>query len=664
MSTYFITDEDLELITLQNPIKYVARFEVFDANEQIIDEVDGIIEAGDYSISSDSDVRRTVSLTIAPSQLHPHNMIFEEGGNIWLDKTVHLKIGIIDIRTGEVKYYPSGYYEYTDVSGHYDVATNNLTVSLNDFMVLLDGTKNGQIGALSTIIPAYKEDPTTGEVIEHNYIRDAMISTVSQLGKVKECYVEDIGEAFGTERFNKNYEEYRYLHPLWASVPYDLEFGTGTSVLDIVRSLRDLYPNYEAFFDPINYNSFICQQIPSCLGDEPTFYNDFMQYAVISEDTSVDLTTVKNICEVWGQIIETDFYTEDCEMYNDTEIRCNVAAYEEDYKNNDKVAIMMPETSEAELYININELGKIPVYDRNTEDFYEPHTFEKNHVYVFQIDRSRIEGVTHTKFYYIGSWQVHAIDVLVDGTYTAGTHTCSDGTVVKKYSKEYFQDVYNCKTVHLTIYPDSPYTVQKLGELLDVKSGDEYDNITSDYLAEQRAIYENWKNCRLTDYITITTLLVPFYDVNVKVRYKPAREEEERDYIISQISHNFDSLTSTIQMYRFYPLYNEEEKITRGYKGLDANFVCLGFQYKVGDTFLHDGEAEMCAEGFHFCLDMNDCFKYYPPQLGSRYAEVLAYGPVDVSTEDTKSVCRKIEIVREIPLEEAKYIARKSRGLT
>jgi len=663
MATYFITDKDIELITMQNPIKYVARFEVYDSNEQIIDEVDGIIEAGDYSISSDSDVRRTVSLTIAPSQLHPHNMIFEEGGNIWLDKTVHLKIGIIDIKTGDITYYSSGYYEYTDVSGHYDVATNNLTVSLNDFMVLLDGTKNGQIGALSTIIPAYQEDPTTGEVIEYNYIRDAMVAAVSQLGKVKECYVEDIGEAFGTERFNQNFEEYRRIHPLWASVPYDLEFGTGTSVLEIVTSLRDLYPNYEAFFDPIYYNSFVCQQIPSCLDDKPTFTDDFMQYVVISEDTSVDLTTVKNVCEVWGQIIETDFYTEDCDMFNDVEIRCNVAAYDEDYKNNDKIAVMMPEDSESELYINVNELGRVPIYDRNTDKFYEAGTFSKNYVYVFQIDRSRIEGVTITKAYYIGSWQVHAIDALVDGSHNSGTHTCSDGRIVQKYSEEYFQDVYNCKTVHLTIYPDSPYTVQKLGELLDVKSGDEYDNITSDYLAEQRAIFENWRNCRLTDHITITTLLVPYYDVNVKVNYRPIRDEEAHDYIISQISHNFDSLTSTVQMYRFYPLYNEEEKTTYGYKGLDENFVCLGYQYAVGSIFVHDGEFEMCEEGFHFCLDMNDAFKYYPPELGSRYAYVKAYGPVDVSLDDTKTVCRKIEVIREIPLAEAKYIARQTKGL-
>lgn len=666
MSTYSILQEDINLIVMQNPIKYVVRFEVMDSEGQILDEVDGIIQAGAYSISASSDVRRTVSLTVAPSQLHPHNMVFAQDGNIWLDKTVHLKIGVIDLRTGRPKFYPSGYYEYTSVDGSYDVSTNTLTVSLNDFAVMLDGTKNGQIGALTTIIPAYQEDPVTGEVIEYNYIRDAMTAVVMQLGKIKDCYIADIGESYGTERFNADYLNYRVEHPLWSSVPYDLEFGTGTSVLDIVTTLRDLYPNYETYFDPINFNTFICEQIPSCIGDPAVLSNDFMQKVVISEDTSVDMTTVKNICEVWGQIIETDFYTDDCDFY-DYELKCNVAAYDEDYKNNDKIAITFHEPNGAELYLNINGFGKIPVYDKKTETFHEAGFFAGNQTHVFQIEKTRSGGTTTTRAYYIGAWQVHAIDVLVDGRPTYGNYELKDGTVVKKYSKEYFQEVYNCQTVHLTIVPDSPYTVQKIGELLDVKSGGDYDNITSDFLAEQRAIYENWKNSRLTDYITITTLLVPYYDVNTKIEYRPAREEETREYIVSDISHDFDSCTSTIQMYRFYPLYNEEEIETIGYKGFDETLTCLGYHYTVGETFLHDGKAELCEEGFHFCLDMNDVFGYYAPEHGSRYAEVKAYGPVSVSKDDTKTVCKKIEILRELSLEEARYIARKQlreRGLT
>ena len=103
----------------------------------------------------------------------------------------------------------------------------------------------------------------------------------------------------------------------------------------------------------------------------------------------------------------------------------------------------------------------------------------------------------------------------------------------------------------------SPFTVEKLGEILDVKNGGEYDNITSDDLAADRAKWENWKNCRLTDNITITTLLLPFLDVNKKISYKPSDSDIEHQYIITSISHDFLGRTSTITMYRFYPLYEQ-----------------------------------------------------------------------------------------------------------
>lgn len=99
--------------------------------------------------------------------------------------------------------------------------------------------------------------------------------------------------------------------------------------------------------------------------------------------------------------------------------------------------------------------------------------------------------------------------------------------------------------------PDSPFTVQKLGEILDVKTGEEYSNIQSDSLALARAEYENWKNCRLTDAITIKTVIVPFADVNVKCAYQRSDMEYPQQYIMKSVSHNFSEGTTTWSMYRF-----------------------------------------------------------------------------------------------------------------
>lgn len=82
-------------------------------------------------------------------------------------------------------------------------------------------------------------------------------------------------------------------------------------------------------------------------------------------------------------------------------------------------------------------------------------------------------------------------------------------------------------------------------------------------------ITENWKNCRLTDNITITTALLPFLDVNKKVSYRRSDSDVEHQYIISSISHDFSGFTTTITMYRFYPLYENMIKKVGVHKNLD-----------------------------------------------------------------------------------------------
>ena len=176
-------------------------------------------------------------------------------------------------------------------------------------------------------------------------------------------------------------------------------------------------------------------------------------------------------------------------------------------------------------------------------------------VYAFKIRKKREEKQDVVKAYLLGQWQVHAVNVLTDGKKSGQSVTDSDGKEYELYSKEYFQKFYNCEQVDMTIVPDSPFTVEKLGEIPDIKTGGEYENITSDDLAAHRAKWENWKNSRLTDNITITTALLPFLDVNKKVSYRRSDSDKEQQYIISSVSHDFSGYTSTITMYRFYPLY-------------------------------------------------------------------------------------------------------------
>ena len=93
---------------------------------------------------------------------------------------------------------------------------------------------------------------------------------------------------------------------------------------------------------------------------------------------------------------------------------------------------------------------------------------------------------------------------------------------------------------------------------MDVKTGGEYENITSDDLAVNRAIWENWKNCRLTDSITLSTKIAPFADVNVKVEYRPSNDDVDHQYIVKNVSHDWSGGTTSWTLMKFYPLYNDE----------------------------------------------------------------------------------------------------------
>jgi len=554
---YEITNEDLKLVLQQSASPQTPKLilDVLNSNGKVISTINTIISAT-LNINSDSDIRRSGNFTVQPTlkehiKLHPDDLI-------WLNRYLRFKVGIYNIREQRYKYYTLAYFVYNDSSSTYDSVTNQLSFSCSDFIVKLNGTKNGQIGSLITKFPAYEE--SNDDTIKYNTIRNAIIAVLEELGGIKNYRIEDIGEYKALPDYNDNWEKYRTEHETWNAIPYDEEFSCGCSILSILTTFRDLYPNYEMFFDPSDDNRFICQMTPFCYEDDIILDNAFLQRVLISENTSIDLSTVRNICEVWGKTIDTEFYTENC-TYSNNIYSCIVDGFDTKYYHNDTISIKIPLTNQKNPKLNINNLGLLDIYDESNDSPISAGIISSNSIYSFKIKKVKIENEYIFRAYLLGQWQAHAIDVL-------------SSKAVKNqadiYSEEYFKNKYNCNTVNITIIPNSPFTVQNLGEILDVKTGGEYENITSDSLALDRAIYENWKNCRLTDQITITTLLLPFLDVNIKVSYKPKNSDIERQYVIKSVSHDFAGYTSTITMYRFYPTYKSLLKEAGTHKTLSS----------------------------------------------------------------------------------------------
>lgn len=574
-----VTQEDL-LIVLQHSSDPMLRLniEVLDQNQKAIDILNCGIQSGSMSINGQSDIRRTANFVVQPTL--KEKIKLTENSLLWLNKDIRMSVGLYNPRSKQYKYYPLGCYVYTDTSGTYDATTDNITINCADFMKKLDGTKNGQLGALIISYPAYKENEETGEVIEYNIIRNAVIETLEKLARITNHRIDDIGEYKALPEYNEAWEEYREKNETWNTIPFDQEFSAGCSVLSILTTFRDLYPNYEMFFD-MQTNTFICQLKPMCYDDDLYIDNNFLKHVLISENTSVDMTTVRNICEIWGQIIETDFYNEEC-TYTDNIYSSVIEEYEEGYYNGDTIALKIPSVNQDGANLQINEFEAIPILNEANEEPIKANELKQNEVYAFKIKKKRVEEKDEVKAYLLGQWQVHAINVLTNGKKSGKYVTSSDGWEYELYSKEYFQKFYNCERVDMTIVADSPFVVEKLGEILDVKVSGEFDNITSNDLAADRAKWENWKNSRLTDNITITTALLPFLDVNKKVSYKCSDSDKEHQYIISSISHDFAGYTTTITMYRFYPLY---ENVI---KEIGTNKVLTEFSHGVLSKYTHE----------------------------------------------------------------------------
>ena len=86
--------------------------------------------------------------------------------------------------------------------------------------------------------------------------------------------------------------------------------------------------------------------------------------------------------------------------------------------------------------------------------------------------------------------------------------------------------------------------------------------------------------------------------------------------------------------------------MTKAYKGFNKDMTCRGFQYEEGKEYETEN-AILCNEGFHACLNLLDCFRYYSPGSGSVYHEV----EIDDNGErenDSKIVGKKIKIGAEL----------------
>ena len=84
------------------------------------------------------------------------------------------------------------------------------------------------------------------------------------------------------------------------------------------------------------------------------------------------------------------------------------------------------------------------------------------------------------------------------------------------------------------------------------------------------------------------------------------------------------------------------------YKGTDKDMKCRGFQYKLGEAAVFDGEPHLCRAGLHACEQPIDVLNHYAPNE-SRYFEADAEEVTDErGSDDSKIVAKKMTLKAEI----------------
>ena len=454
---------------LQNMQSRYIWLELLNYNFQTVDELSGVAISGSINIDANADVRRTGSIELV---VKDSTFEVQSGGKIWLDKYIRVWVGIASLYTGEIERVNCGLYIIDAPSYKYNVNTNILTLNLLDLMAKLTGIRNGYLKGIPTVIKA-------GESI-----RKAIIDTLGLGGFTQ--YVVDEPPSPGT-------------------VPNDLEFSQGSTIYDVLSGLRDIYPNYEMYFDTDGV--FYYKPIPTGYNEPISADDSLFNHIVISEDLTTDFQNVKNSIEVYGRIHEPSHYSTATSV-SDTTISLTIAdisVYVEDliygFTLTDNTGIVNPS-------LKINSLASYPIKtDDGNPAIIQAEAGEVYYCVQFKGDYWRWLG--HLQAYGF------AEDLNEQSPFYVG------GTVGR---------------IRLPLYDG------------------EYANCITDDLAQQRAEYELWKHTNLNNSLTLGVIPVYWLDVNILVEYTLKRNNVKNQYLIKSINLGLAPTdTATIEMIQYYP---------------------------------------------------------------------------------------------------------------
>lgn len=500
------TQKDIELLKSHNKRVRMTIKLIDSETYQEIDNITGSVVSASYDKTYDSDIRAVCSLTISIPNKGNLIVDFEK---TWNKRMVELYCALYDFKTESWREYKLGRMLMQSGSTTYNAESQQISLSLVDLMASLTEARGSQVGS-DTHIPATEYGTS---------VRNVLINIINEFATFKRydiCEFED-------------------------TIPYDLDFGNGVYPIEMLRTVLDLFPYYEMFYD--ENGIFTVQKIPTKVEDPIDIDNYILDECLISESKESDFSEVRNTTEIWGKELECTYAAMSCVQSNGV-YNVTIDPSFTQYVDGESYAVLPNVNSVSGQKMNIQNLGAYKIYTMSGAGVYteiSPGAMMANVAYSIRY--------TQNKFVLVGELQVRCIVQEIKET-------------PSENAKQYYKEINNCNNVEWVINPDSPYactlaptTGRIIGEIKQVLNDGEYAEIYSTSLAYERARYENWLKCRLQDRITIEAILIPWIDVNQKIQYTSPITGEIGTWIVQSVSFNFEDWTMTVTASRFYPNY-------------------------------------------------------------------------------------------------------------
>lgn len=536
---------------------------------QVVDEISGVVLSDSWTISATSDIRRTGTLIINPDDEEAYKI--QAGSKIFLDKYVQVYIGIKDETTDEIIYNNMGIYLINNPTHTFSSSDNSITLQLIDLMAKLTGLRNGNLAGYEY------------QLKEGQNVREIFIAVLTEAGF----------EDYSIEIDDDDYQ----------TIQFDMSIDGTSTLYDILKTVNEnQYVNYQMYFD-VN-GVFHFNRIPMGNEDMVMVDDDIWKYAYISHEVTTDYENLKNDIVVLGKTHTASKYSSDCALSDHTFTMSSASVKRE--KNHIKLAFTTPEemtetTDNEQYYLNLNGYGAYPL---KTSLGSLHFTLSPNTYYVVKLQN-------------FGRWSTSLIGSQGTTTYTlkkklpledmgiSSVVGCYISATAKSLAEARTENItitgYNENNLTLTVSgtlnsdndwngrlcyiynpdisdtfwqfmgeyqpraeikdenPNSPFYVNgSVGTIRIVLSGGEYDNISTDELALERAKYELYTRCRLNDNINLTCVPIYWMDVNWLVDITLPTENEIKKYIIKEISISGGvTATMTCQMMSFYNFYED-----------------------------------------------------------------------------------------------------------